>query len=269
MRDIASGAEETSEGGIVEGKHRAPSLARARRVRTKCWAHALAIFRPCAGRAEIGRGRRTGAAPRGADTVHDAGTDLSTARQRVRGLQEPSRRSTANGRAAAITASSSASVKRIGMGAPRGIRKGSRSLTPRAAIRRAGGKGTRWGWRVRTPSSRDARVLVWGGATCSGKAFVSQCAPEIPIGATSRQKVLRYQQMARSVLNRGRPHSVGTSAGFAPEDAGATNPTDWRQPAPVVEQGCCKGLPPAARIENFKTAALTTWHSKLKSQEHL
>ena len=24
-----------------------------------------------------------------------------------------------------------------------------------------------------------------GGATCSGKAFVSQCAPEAPIGATS------------------------------------------------------------------------------------
>src|SRR5262245_9735051 len=36
-----------------------------------------------------------------------------------------------------------------------------------------------------------------GGATCSGKAFVSQCAPEIPIGDTSRQKALRYQQTAR------------------------------------------------------------------------
>ena len=54
------------------------------------------------------------------------------------------------------------------------------------------------GGRWRAPSVRRER-----GATCSGKAFVSQCAPEIPIGATSRQKVLRYQQMARSVLNRG------------------------------------------------------------------
>jgi len=42
-----------------------------------------------------------------------------------------------------------------------------------------------------------------GGATCSGKAFVSQCAPGMPIGATFQQKVLRYQQTARSVLNRG------------------------------------------------------------------
>ena len=35
------------------------------------------------------------------------------------------------------------------------------------------------------------------------KRFVSQCAPEIPIGATSRQKELRYQQTAHFVLNRG------------------------------------------------------------------
>src|SRR5262249_43762076 len=39
--------------------------------------------------------------------------------------------------------------------------------------------------------------------TCSGKAFVSQCAPEAPIGVTFRQKVLRYQRTAQSVLNRG------------------------------------------------------------------
>jgi hypothetical protein len=47
------------------------------------------------------------------------------------------------------------------------------------------------------------RAFVCGGATCSGKAFVSQCAPGMPIGATSRQKVLQYQQTARNVLNRG------------------------------------------------------------------
>ena len=34
-----------------------------------------------------------------------------------------------------------------------------------------------------------------GGVTCSGKAFVSQCAPGMPIGATSWQKVLQYHGM--------------------------------------------------------------------------
>ena len=43
-----------------------------------------------------------------------------------------------------------------------------------------------------------------GGVSCSGKAFVSQCAPEAPIGVTFRQKVVRYQQTAQSVLNRAR-----------------------------------------------------------------
>src|SRR5262249_61452932 len=42
-----------------------------------------------------------------------------------------------------------------------------------------------------------------GGVTCSGKALVSQCAPEAPIGVTFRQKALRYQRTAQSVLNRG------------------------------------------------------------------
>jgi hypothetical protein len=42
-----------------------------------------------------------------------------------------------------------------------------------------------------------------GGVTCAGKAFVSQCAPKAPIGVTFRQKVLRYQRTAQSVLNRG------------------------------------------------------------------
>jgi hypothetical protein len=41
-----------------------------------------------------------------------------------------------------------------------------------------------------------------GGVTCSGKAFVSQCTPEAPIGVTFRQKALRYQRTAQSVLNR-------------------------------------------------------------------
>src|SRR5262249_33682837 len=49
---------------------------------------------------------------------------------------------------------------------------------------------------------KTSAALVCGGATCSGKAFVSQCAPEIPIGATSRQKVLRYQRTAHFVLNQ-------------------------------------------------------------------
>ena len=42
--------------------------------------------------------------------------------------------------------------------------------------------------RVRRPSKTNARALVCRGATCSGKAFVSQCAPGTPCGATSRQK---------------------------------------------------------------------------------
>src|SRR5262249_8782773 len=33
--------------------------------------------------------------------------------------------------------------------------------------------------------------------------LVSQCAPEAPLGVTFRQKVLRYQRTAQSVLNRG------------------------------------------------------------------
>src|SRR5262249_39097675 len=49
----------------------------------------------------------------------------------------------------------------------------------------------------------SAKASMAGGDTCSGKAFVSQCATETPCGDTSRQKALRYQQTARSVLNRG------------------------------------------------------------------
>jgi hypothetical protein len=43
---------------------------------------------------------------------------------------------------------------------------------------------------------------------CSGKALVSQCAPEAPIGVTFRQKALRYQRTAQSVLNRAASRSV-------------------------------------------------------------
>src|SRR5262245_13224321 len=50
--------------------------------------------------------------------------------------------------------------------------------------------------------ARRTRALVCGGATWSGKTFVSQCAPEVPIGATSRQKVSRYQRTAHFVLNQ-------------------------------------------------------------------
>src|SRR5262249_27193708 len=56
---------------------------------------------------------------------------------------------------------------------------------------------------ARAERKTNARALVCGGATCSGKAFGSQWAPEGPIGATSRKKVLKYQQTAKSVLNRG------------------------------------------------------------------
>src|SRR5262249_2385665 len=54
-----------------------------------------------------------------------------------------------------------------------------------------------------------ARALVCSGVTRSEKAFVSQCAPEAPIGVTFRQKVLRYQRTARSVLNRGSGETDG------------------------------------------------------------
>jgi len=46
------------------------------------------------------------------------------------------------------------------------------------------------------------RALVCSGVTRSEKAFVSQCAPEAPIGVTFREKVLRYQRTAQSVLNQ-------------------------------------------------------------------
>jgi len=41
------------------------------------------------------------------------------------------------------------------------------------------------------------------GDTRPEKAFSSQCVLYVPIGDTSRQKGLRYQQTARPVLNRG------------------------------------------------------------------
>ena len=55
----------------------------------------------------------------------------------------------------------------------------------------------------RASAASSARASMARGDTCSGKAFVSQCATETPCGDTSRRKVLRYQQTARSVLNRG------------------------------------------------------------------
>src|SRR5262249_61915592 len=55
----------------------------------------------------------------------------------------------------------------------------------------------------RASAASSARASMAGGVTCSGKALVSQCAPETPIGVTSRQKALRYQRTGQSVLNRG------------------------------------------------------------------
>src|SRR5262249_41959748 len=55
----------------------------------------------------------------------------------------------------------------------------------------------------RASAASSARASMAGGVTCSGKALVSQCAPEAPLGVTFRQKVLRYQRTAQSVLNRG------------------------------------------------------------------
>src|SRR5262249_44897978 len=55
----------------------------------------------------------------------------------------------------------------------------------------------------RASAASSARASMAGGVTCSGKALVSQCAPEAPIGVTFRQKALRYQRTAQSVLNRG------------------------------------------------------------------
>jgi hypothetical protein len=52
-------------------------------------------------------------------------------------------------------------------------------------------------------AASSAKASMAGGVTCSGKAFVSQCAPKAPIGVTFRQKVLRYQRTAYFVLNRG------------------------------------------------------------------
>jgi hypothetical protein len=43
---------------------------------------------------------------------------------------------------------------------------------------------------------RRTRAVVCSGVIRSEKAFVSQCAPEAPIGVTFRQKVLRYQRTA-------------------------------------------------------------------------
>src|SRR6516225_840600 len=54
----------------------------------------------------------------------------------------------------------------------------------------------------RASAASSARASMAGGVTCSGKALVSQCAPEAPIGVTFRQKALRYQRTAQSVLNQ-------------------------------------------------------------------
>jgi hypothetical protein len=64
--------------------------------------------------------------------------------------------------------------------------------------------------RSRAPTSGSRQIfggvgyIVWdsGGVTRSGKALVSQCVPEALSGVTFRQKVLRYQRTAQSVLNR-------------------------------------------------------------------
>ena len=55
----------------------------------------------------------------------------------------------------------------------------------------------------RASAASSAKASMAGGVTCSGKALVSQCAPEAPIGVTFRQKALRYQRTAQTVLNRG------------------------------------------------------------------
>jgi hypothetical protein len=48
--------------------------------------------------------------------------------------------------------------------------------------------------RRRTVGRAQANARLCGGDTCSGKAF--RCVLETPIGDTSRQKALRYQQTA-------------------------------------------------------------------------
>jgi hypothetical protein len=52
---------------------------------------------------------------------------------------------------------------------------------------------------ILTIAGAEARAV---GVTRSGKALVSQCVPEAPIGVTFRQKVVQYQQTAQYVLNR-------------------------------------------------------------------
>ena len=51
--------------------------------------------------------------------------------------------------------------------------------------------------------ARGGTRAAVSGDTRLGKPFVSQCAPEMLGGDTLRQKVLRYQQTLRFVLNRG------------------------------------------------------------------
>ena len=50
--------------------------------------------------------------------------------------------------------------------------------------------------------ARGGTRAAVSGDTRLGKPFVSQCAPETLGGDTLRQKVLRYQQTLRFVLNR-------------------------------------------------------------------
>src|SRR5262249_14484361 len=80
-----------------------------------------------------------------------------------------------------------------------------------------------------------ARALVCSGVTRSEKAFVSQCAPEAPIGVIFRQKALRYQRTAQ-FDDAPRPVLALTSrllrrmclASVRSKGAPAT-PTDWQQ----------------------------------------
>jgi hypothetical protein len=81
----------------------------------------------------------------------------------------------------------------------------------------SGAYQTRWIDPCRGAAIYDDLASGCGGDTRPEKAFSSQCALQVPIGDTSRQKTLRYQQTARPVLNRARMRPVSGTVAAEPD----------------------------------------------------
>ena len=82
--------------------------------------------------------------------------------------------------------------------------------------------------------ARGGTRAAVSGDTRLGKPFVSQCAPETLGGDTLRQKVLRYQQTLRFVLNR-RGHRLAMQRCCAMTAEKTTPPRGMASALPMTE----------------------------------